>query len=167
MEQNNHLDQTRIFNIRRNLSLLHVGELLKELSSWNLLAASLGFTFSSPLIYFSEKTAQLRRQILSKIWIVFSFIINWITNVINYVTVGPNLMFQGLLYFRWRFTFYNFVWLREVHLGSCLQFDYFLKQPIGHHVCLGNSDFSPKQVGLRRNHEHFSIILSTNNPRNC
>ena len=58
MDQHNHLDEAMIFNIKRILSLLHVGESLKmsELSSWNPIATSLALTFSSPLIYFSEKT---------------------------------------------------------------------------------------------------------------
>ena len=58
MDQHNHLDEAMIFNIKRILSLLHVGESLKmsELSSWNPIATSLALTFSSPLIYFSGKT---------------------------------------------------------------------------------------------------------------
>ena len=58
MDQHNHLDEVMILNTKRIRSLLHVGESLKisELSSWNPVATSLALTFSSPLIYFSEKT---------------------------------------------------------------------------------------------------------------
>ena len=40
MDQHNNLDEAMVFNIKRILSLLHVGESLKisELSSWNPLA---------------------------------------------------------------------------------------------------------------------------------
>ena len=58
MDQHNHLNEAMIFNIKCKLSLVPVCESLKiwELSSWNPLVTSLALTFSSPLIYFSEKT---------------------------------------------------------------------------------------------------------------
>ena len=58
MDQHNHLNEATIFNTKRILSLLHVGESLKisQLSSWNPLATSLSLTFSSPLTYFAGKT---------------------------------------------------------------------------------------------------------------
>ena len=58
MDQHNHLDEALVFNAKCIISLLHVGEShrISELSSWNPFATNLALTFSSALIYFSEKT---------------------------------------------------------------------------------------------------------------